>query len=314
MLGDRTLEIVGGAKEEVVIVAPYIKAAALNRVLSQLTECEISVTCVTRWLPEDIAFGVCDLDVLAIVNAKNGGRLLVHPQLHAKYYRGDERCLIGSANLTHRGLGWTVPANVELLIEIPSSFPGLRKWEAALIGSAVPVTTALRDQISREAERIRKNTERISIPEIEDDQGSGRAAEYWVPRCSVPDCLWDVYAKSDASKAMLESTVEAALDDLNALRPPPGLSREHFYAYVAGIMKQMPLIVAIDNRTSHGLSDTEAEELLEEHLVNVSYYAPERNMGDYQVLAYALLGIIIQGRIEGGCTCQGPNTSPTRGG
>lgn len=115
---------------------------------------------------------------------------------------------------------------------------------------------------------------RINVPEIEDDQYLGLTAEYWVPRCSVPDCLWDVYAQTGASKAILESTFEAALHDITALRLPPGLSREHFYAYVAMAMRRMPLIAAIDNRTSAGLSDTEAEELLEDYTVKGSYYAP----------------------------------------
>ena len=259
MLGGEVSEVVSGAKEDVVIVAPYIKAVPLDRVLSQLMDHVTSVTCVTRWLPEDIASGVCDLDVLTIVNAKKGGRLLVHPQLHAKYYRGDDRCLIGSANLTARGLGWMAPANVELLIELPSSFPGLRDWEATLIDSAVLATSELHDQISREADRIREQTERAGIPEVEDDQGSGQASAYWVPRCSVPDRLWDVYSKNESSNAMLITTIEAALDDLEALRPPPGLSKTLFHAYVAGIMKQMPLIVTIDNRASRGLSDTDAQ-------------------------------------------------------
>ena len=166
MLGDKASEILGDAKDDVVIVAPYIKVEALHRVLSQLKESVNNLTCVTRWLPEDIASGVCDLDILAIINAKKGGRLLVHPHLHAKYYRGDGRCLIGSANVTRRGFGWTVPANVELLIELPDTFLGLRDWEATLIASTILATSELRDQLSREVEKIRGQTERTGIPEV----------------------------------------------------------------------------------------------------------------------------------------------------
>lgn len=67
--------------------------------------------CVTRWLPEDIASSVCDLDILDDVMGVSGGRLLVHPHLHGKYYSNGRDSLVGSANLKVRGLGWHNPSN-----------------------------------------------------------------------------------------------------------------------------------------------------------------------------------------------------------
>ena len=98
--GNKLSEILMNATRDVVIVAPYIKNYALQRLVSNMSEKLTSVTCVTRWLPEDIASGVCDLDIFSTLNGTQGGRLLVQSNLHGKYYRGDDRCLIGSANLT----------------------------------------------------------------------------------------------------------------------------------------------------------------------------------------------------------------------
>ena len=263
------------AQNDVIIVAPYIKTYTLRRLISDLSHELTSLTCVTRWLPEDIAAGVSDLDIFSIINTKQGGRLLVHPHLHAKYYRGDERCLLGSANLTSRGLGWTTPANVELLVELPWESQGLMKWEKALLFSSVPATQQMRDQISQEATRIQGLHENVGIPEVEEGQEEDQAATYWVPKCSIPDRLWDVYSGLDSEITMLASTRETAQHDLRVLKPPLGLSKPLFEAYSAGILKQMPLFMTIDTRASNGLSDTEAHAFLEGHLGNRSPYSPK---------------------------------------
>ena len=263
------------AHNDVIVVAPYIKTYTLRRLIANLSQELTSVTCITRWLPEDIAAGVCDLDIFNIVNSTQGGRLLVHPHLHAKYYRGDDRCLLGSANLTSRGLGWTTPANVELLVELPRESQGLREWEEALLFSSVPATQQMRDQISKEATRLQRLQGNMGIPEVEENQEEDLAATYWVPKCSIPYRLWDVYSGLDSETTMLASTRETAQHDLRALKPPLGLNKPLFEAYSAGILKQMPLFMTIDARASNGLSDTEAHAFLEVHLGNRAPYSPK---------------------------------------
>ena len=61
--GDAVLELVRAATDRLVIVAPYIKSAAICRLLEAAPQSVLECTCVTRWLPEDIVSGVCDLEV-----------------------------------------------------------------------------------------------------------------------------------------------------------------------------------------------------------------------------------------------------------
>ncbi len=266
VLGAQVLEIVGAASQDVVIISPYIKSGALRRVLSVLSENLTNTICVTRWLPEDIASGACDLDLLDIVSAVRNGRLLVHPHLHAKYYRGDQRCLIGSANLTSRGLGWSTPSNVELLVELSFDFMGLQNWEADLLSSALEATKELHDQLIREVERLTSEGMPMAPPEIEDGQSDEQPATHWVPTCSTPERLWDVYSQNNRVSSMLESTRSAAIKDLRSLGPPQGLNKPLFEAYIASIMRQMPLVVAIDDLATRGLSDSEARALIDNTL------------------------------------------------
>src|SRR4051812_9117992 len=93
-------ELMRSAAGTGLIVGPYIKSHPTRKLTAELPRPATGLICVTRWLPEDIAAGVCDLEIYDDVTAVPGGKLLVHPHLHAKYYRAASRCIVGSANLT----------------------------------------------------------------------------------------------------------------------------------------------------------------------------------------------------------------------
>jgi hypothetical protein len=262
--GDGVLELVQRATTRVVVAAPYIKSHTLRRLIAALPKGVTTFICVTRWLPEDIASGACDLEILDDIAAANGGVLLVHPRLHAKYYAGGERCLVGSANLTGRGLGWHTPANVELLVSLPSDFSGIRQWEAVLLESAIPATFELREQLRKEADRLKASTAFQSMPEVE-GLGEEETPLLWVPSCPAPERLWLVYRGIGADR-MVSSAYEAAKNDLAALRPPAGLTQPLFEAYIAGILRLMPLMVEIDKLAASGLTDSQALAFLTDKL------------------------------------------------
>ncbi len=287
-LGDKASQLVQGAEREVILVAPYIKAGALNHLLSSLGNHVDDLTCVTRWLPEDIAAGVCDLEILDMIEDR-GGSLHVHPHLHAKYYRVDGQCLVGSANLTGRAMGWRTPANIELLVELPFDFAGVREWEGKLLSAAIKATPELRDQIKEEAAQLRTRQQFSTIPEVGDEQETADVGDIWVPRCPIPDYLWVVYSGVE-SGGMLQSTLDAANRDLESLQPPKGLSQPLFYAYISGIVKQMPLMLAIDELASNGLSDSEAYVFLENHLGGNAPYSPQETWGVLKTWLVHFLG------------------------
>ena len=271
--GDKALDIIRGAAESVLFVAPYIKSNAMDQLLSAIPENVMSIRCITRWLPEDVASGVCDLDIWEkIIN--RGGELFVHPHLHAKYYRADNKCLVGSANLTKRGLGWASPSNVEILVELPATFEGLQEWEATIVYAAVPVNAEVYNQIAQQAEKLKGEAKVYQLPEIELGEEEAQANQFWTPRCSTPERLWDVYRGMSAD-TMVTSAYEAAKKDIVALSPPPDLSRSLFNKYVAGILRQMPLITEIDHLAQRGITDVQARDFLNENIGKQMNYPPE---------------------------------------
>ena len=263
--GNAVLELMQHATSRVVIAAPYIKSAAIRRLLKAIPGIVSECVCITRWLPEDIAAGACDIEIFGDVTQAKGGRLLVHPHLHAKYYSNGKTTLVGSANLTARGLGWHMPPNVELLVALPANSPGLASWESSLLASAVEATEDLCAQIREQAERLRQTLPIQIPPEVEGGTGEEEGTALWLPQCPVPERLWEVYSGRGAD-TMVSSALAAAKDDLGALSPPQGLTRDLFTAYVAGILRQMPLLAEIDSRASAGLPDAIAQEFLSDQL------------------------------------------------
>ena len=263
--GAAVVDLVENASDRLVIVAPYIKSGTFRRLLASVPGTVAELTCITRWLPEDIASGVCDLEIFNDILNVPGGRLLVHPHLHAKYYSNGRQTLVGSANLTSRGLGWHIPANVEILVALPAEFPGLANWESMLLESAIEATEQLYRQLSIQADQLKQAGSLHHSPEVELETGEPDWFTLWVPQCPVPERLWEVYC-GGGGDTMVSSAYKAAQDDLEALSPPQGLTETLFKAYVTGILRQMPLLAELDKLAVDGLTDTKAHEFLSHHL------------------------------------------------
>ena len=259
------VDLLRSATDEIIIAAPYIKAKTLQQLVSFIPDNISKLTCITRWLPEDIASGVCDLEIFDIVGGRLEGTLRLYPHLHAKYFRTSTQALIGSANITARALGWFSPSNLELLVQLPIDILGLSEWEKRLLDSSLPATTELRDQIAKEAQILKAEGVITRVPEVESISQESNSLILWFPECPTPERLWEVY-KGGGFDTMVRSAREGAERDLIALAPPKGFSKELFEAYVTGILKQMPIIRSIDKLSSHGLSDSQAIAFLSETL------------------------------------------------
>ena len=91
-------------------------------------------------------------------------------------------------------MGWRTPANIELLVDLPFDFPGVREWEGKLLSAAIKATPELREQIKEEAAQLRARQQFSTIPEVGDEQETADVGDIWVPRCLIPDYLWVLYS------------------------------------------------------------------------------------------------------------------------
>ena len=248
-IGNKLHEIACEAKDEVVIVAPFMKANVIVRLLEAVSK-SVSIICITRWRPDEIVQGLNDLEIWDYINKRDNAIMLLHGNLHAKYYRFDDTVLIGSANLTGKALGWTSNPNLELLSEHPKEFTETRFFEESLCELSTKVNGYIYDYMLelvkryKEKQQIDCKSENISY-EIIDELPMQQNATVWIPKLRKPELLFKVYSKD--TNYIIETTVQSACFDLLSLQIPPGLDEDGFNVYVKSMLLQQPIIKKMDS-------------------------------------------------------------------
>ncbi len=244
-LGEKLEILVAQGQQEVILAAPFIKAATLRRVVAAIQP-HVPLHCVTRWRPEEIVAGVSDLAVWDIVSARPRSTLWLYPTLHAKYYRADERCLVGSANLTATALGWRANPNLELLIPASAHEPNLELFEATLFRNAHEVNAATVRQMQALVDAFAALPPVLIVGADQDkpQRTPPIDPEVWLPGLRDPSLLYACYCEEHA--ALSETEWAAGWRDLGQLNPAAGLATALFERYVGLLLLQQPIVGQVD--------------------------------------------------------------------
>ncbi len=244
------MQICSRAKRELCLVAPFIKLVTLKQILEKVNT-NVVVKCFTRWRPEEIAAGISDLEVWSLLRDRPQSSLWLRNDLHAKYYRADDQCLIGSANLTQSALGWSTSPNMELLIPAHPDNPILHTFEHNLSHKCIQVDESLYEKMRLAIKQFcQRQSDVIWIHPEQDSKPSGDEIaqpldlERWIPRLRTPDSLFLAYMGQ--KDRMTSAAWEAAQRDLMAFDVPKYLTKAAFNAYVGSLLVQMPVIQHID--------------------------------------------------------------------
>jgi hypothetical protein len=255
--GDLLLGHLRGARKQVLLCAPFIKAGVLRALLEAIDE-TVDLRVVTRWHAQEVAAGVSDLEVFDLLSQRRRTTLGLIDRLHAKLYMADDQFLAGSANLTATALGWCEQPNLEILTSIPGADPAVTRCLAELT-QARPATGEERDRIAAAAARI-------IVPRL---PAGADVTEFgpWLPRLAAPDRLYLAYMPA-ARDRLTTSTLQAADEDLRALDVPVGLDEAAFKAAVGSAFCSMPCIIPIVEAAEDDLTDEQAMRILESQKTN----------------------------------------------
>lgn len=248
LLGNRLEALCADAKQELVLVAPFIKVNTLRRLLSRVPQ-HIDVKCVTRWRPDEIAVGVSDLDVWTLLKERQNTSLWLRSDLHAKYYRADAICLVGSANLTDTALGWSPHPNLELLLSVSQNQAEIVGFEPTLLLGCVLVDDELFAFVKHIVEQMpSKLTLSPPLTLQHYEATDSIPPEQWLPSLRHPENLYTAYC--GRWDRLTSTSTTATIADLAALEIPLGLSKTEFEAYVGVLLLQKPLIRRVDEFVS----------------------------------------------------------------
>lgn len=220
--------------QSVLIAAPYMKAGPLAQVLSAVAQ-DAAITCVSRWTPPDVRSGATDLACRELALAR-GGRFLLHDRLHAKYYRFDNRILIGSSNLTQAGMNIAGPGNLEILCPPPTEFDAMQ-FERLLLKEAYPVSDSDFNLWSRIT----------PIQQVNQATAPRQAAvslDTWKPTTRRPEYLWLAYQQR-VSEIPLVDQQEIAIKEIEVLAVPTGLNEAEFNNWIALSLMTVPFVNSV---------------------------------------------------------------------
>lgn len=257
-LGEHLAGMAQEATEKVLLAAPYIKKNALKHILGPVSG-GCSVRVVTCWNLQEIAVGASDLEVWELLRDREQRSLELCPSLHAKYYRFDDTCVVGSANLTGSALGLREQSNLELLVHLSPSATGEFEEE---LEDCVSVTESLYlqyrkllDQYKNAHPEIAQSDDTYSV-EAEDTEGEVQdpkddswdlrphSPEWWIPMLRHPEDLYRVYTGDPED--LTTATWEHGNWDLRHFDLPEGLEEETFKMKVRWQLLQKPVVQEID--------------------------------------------------------------------
>ncbi|MFF9095210.1 phospholipase D family protein [Streptomyces sp. NPDC014802] len=217
------------AAEEVVIIAPFIKKAIFEETIAAVPSSVQKITCVTRWTPAEVAAGVSDPEIIEAAQSDKRISIALCPSLHAKLYRADGRCLVGSANLTGKATGRVPNANVELLLEVPIDHSEVQRVLGQINARSTKATPHTAALVRQQAELLR--SERVT-PLFEDE-----AAPYWFPETRRPANVYALYSGRQRFTSLVEAGI---VRDLAMLDVPAGLSENAFNTEVEARLHAIP--------------------------------------------------------------------------
>lgn len=105
-----------------------------------------------RWDLVDLVTGASDSEVYPLAKSL-GWEVYIHQKLHAKVYRFDRYCYIGSANLTNAGMtGYTSTSNFEAVTKVDVT-DKIENWFFQLVQSSRHLDDELYEHIKTDVEK-----------------------------------------------------------------------------------------------------------------------------------------------------------------
>ncbi|MFJ9915534.1 phospholipase D family protein [Actinacidiphila glaucinigra] len=216
-------QLLASAERRVLLVTPFIKQDVFAAALAAIPRRVQEIRCITRWSVAEVAAGVSDPEIADLAAADGRANVQLCHKLHAKLYAADQRCLIGSANLTRKATGLVPAPNVELLLETDTAHPEVQRVLQLLGQSLVPGTVDLAHQIREQADLFRTDEDAPRLLVVGHDDSRPQS---WLPETRNPARLYPVYNGRTGHTG--PDVLAGVLRDLAALDISPGLNEQAF--------------------------------------------------------------------------------------
>ena len=224
------------ADDHLYIMSPFISKGVLDSILPA----HISATIITTWSPNYLRQQPDSLDVYKECLGRGNVALYLNDRLHAKLYASDltkksNSALIGSANLTRKGLGVDAQPNYEILCKLENLSPKDRIYFQRILNESVFVTDDIFKQYQLWALKYLKMKEDTVSPSI-DLLIIDQLLVTDLPLTDSPSRLWDLKSNLVEFQWWEEDSL---IHDLSIYGGENSESKEQFFDELkTGFLKQ----------------------------------------------------------------------------
>jgi hypothetical protein len=223
--GDQVRNLFQGATESVSIIAPYIKVNSLKRIIDIIAD-DVFIKCVTRWIPEEVAAGVSDPEIIQVLDERGNSTITLVDKLHAKIYIADEKCLAGSANVTQPGLGESAgDNNIEVLV-------GCTTQDQNIINTLNAISQVERTAKLQDAEKVRRLADSLK-------ETITRTEHFWFPKSKKAERAFQLY--NAPLSGFISNADKILVNDIESANIIPALNEPEFNEQVRSLLNQIPL-------------------------------------------------------------------------
>lgn len=236
--GRSLLELAGAAEGQLLVVAPFIKRHALQRLLHHTAD-SARLSVVTRWHLLELVNGVSDLEVWPLLRDR-GDSLHLAPRLHAKIFANEADVLVGSANLTGSALGWSAVPNDEILVHpAGEEAQAVRGFAAGVLSRSVEVDDQMYLNYAEQLANFPAPPVETEQPDLKESTVD-TPSPLWLPESRDPQDIERLYAGD--TTMLTRSALSGAARDLAALDIPSGLPLAMLRAHIDLQLLQHPLV------------------------------------------------------------------------
>ncbi len=162
------------------IISPYITIRPVKAVASIVTS-QTEIDIVTDFSYDNFMSGASSLGAFVFLSNRPHTKIFTVDRLHAKAYICGDKALIGSANFTDRGLGFSQQANVEVLALVGRDDDSVKELLKQIDEIKKPLAQSEIEKMITHLSRQRARDRAIIQQRVQ----SILSRTNWVPSCSL---------------------------------------------------------------------------------------------------------------------------------
>lgn len=234
-------DFISKSGQEVLIYCPYIQVSVLKKILLGARS---KISIITTWKTLDILNGISDLDLYPYCKSI-GAYLYINQNIHLKVicdsYR---RAIIGSANITGKGLGLAEKSNHECSVIHDVLDRGHQIYLRSILQEATLINE---EEYQRTKELVDEYALKFKAPpDVEDvDFSKSLNKEFLIsalPMSISIDTFFDYYSEKLVGSEYADTDYNCAMHDLALYMISPGLDRVSFNKQLKKAFFSQPFI------------------------------------------------------------------------